>query len=243
MTITKKIANTSNVQKMLILYQKLDSGKDHVPKMGLVLGEPGIGKTTAVTYLQQRTNCLVIECSPLWTKHSMLRAIAEEFQLPPTGTSDALLGKLIQALLASGRGIVFDECDDRLFMPGQKHGAMLDTIRYLYDNTNVPFLFVGYKQSERVIRSFPQLEGRITQSAVFAAMDLRDTRRFVEQYAEVEIADELVAEMHRATKGMPRQVVTAIEAINVKAKDQGWGALTLEQWGRDPFFPGDRRAK
>jgi DNA transposition AAA+ family ATPase len=239
--IKMQIARSKNVLSLLKLYQSLDGSPAHVPRMGLVLGSPGAGKTTAVTFLANQTNCAVVECSPCWTLSSMLRSIAHELSMPDARSNQEFLELIAKQLRQTRRGIVFDETDERLFQGGAKHRVLIDAVRALYDRSNVPFIFVGYQETARTIRALPQLEGRISQQADFQPLDLQDTQKFIELYKRVVFAPELVEALHAATQGRPRQTVTAIEAVNNAARERGLAEINLEQWGREPFFPGDKR--
>ncbi|NCJ05175.1 AAA family ATPase [Synechococcales cyanobacterium C] len=236
-----KIARTRSVQGLLKIYQSLDGRSRHVPGIGLVLGEAGIGKTTAVTWLRNQCNCLIIECNPLWTPHSMLGDIAAELGESTGGGSTALLNRLVAKLRLTGRGLVLDECDDRLFASGRKYHQMIDCLRALHDRTGVPLIFVGYLQARRTISLFPQLQGRVTQEIEFERLDLEDTQKFIDCLSDCQIESDLLEEMFISTQGRPRQTVTAIENINALAREQQWESVSAEKWGAQPFFPGDRR--
>jgi hypothetical protein len=239
--MNQSIAKTKNLTMLLELYQSLDGARSHVEKMGLVLGEPGIGKTTAATFLQNQTNCLLITCLPIWTNRSMLQAIALELGESGTGSAAAIFDRCASKLRITRRGIVFDETDERLFQNEKRHIAMVDTIRALYDQAKTPFVFIGYNQTRSIINGFPQLDGRISQQANFQRLDDADTRRFLDLFAQFTPKACLFSALMQATEGRPRQTVTAIENLNNKAAELGLSELSVEDWGNAPLFPGDRR--
>jgi hypothetical protein len=242
MSEPKGIAKTSNVSNLFKMYQSLDGRSRNVPGIGLLSGDAGLGKTTAVAWLQNKTNCLVIECSPVWTPYGLLRDIATELGESPTGGAAALLGRVVDRLKMSRRGLVLDETDERLFLPGRKYLQMVDLVRAIHDRTGVPVIFVGYKQMLQTVSRFPQLDGRVTQIVEFETLTVADTKLFAAAVSPgLKLADCLIELLFACTGGRPRQTVTALEAIQIVQKSEGWPEVTAVGWGDRKFFPGDRR--
>jgi hypothetical protein len=241
-TEIKGIAKTDNVSNLFKMYQALDGRSRNVPGIGLLAGEAGIGKTTAITWLQNRTKSIVLECSPVWTPYGMLSDLCRELGEGSGGGASAALNRIVERLRIQGRGLVLDECDDRLFMPGRKYFEMVDLLRAIHDRTGVPLIFVGYQRMRQTVARFPQLEGRVSQEVDFHRLTISDTRLFAEAlHPHLKLADCLIKRLFKSTEGRPRQTVTALELINSVSAGERWAEVTAEVWGDRKFFPGDRQ--
>jgi AAA domain len=238
----KGIAKTRNIIEFLKLYQALEGRNPNVPGIGLLVGEAGIGKTTAISWLQNQTNCIVVECSPVWTPYTMLSDIAFELGEPTTGGAQAVMNRVVERFKTSGKGLVLDETDDRLFVSGRKYHQMVDLLRAIHDRTRNPLVFCGYRNMEVTIARFPQLDGRVSQLVRFERLDLDDTELFVRAICpELKLAADLLPVLFKAAEGRPRQTVTAVEHMRTVAAGEGWKEVTAAAWGDRKFFPGDRR--
>lgn len=235
------IAQTRNIRELLILFQYLDGRNPQVPGIGLLIGEAGIGKTTAVTYLKNYVNPAVVTASSLWTPYQMLCDIARELGEVPSGGAAALQNSLVEKFRVTKRGLVLDECEERLFLTGRKYVQMVDILRDLHDRANMPLIFVGYQKMLGTVSRFPQLEGRVSRSLEFQRLDVADTELFVQALHPTLILSKSFLELlHRRTDGRPRQTVTSLEAIAEVAKVEGWGEVTPALWGDRVLFQGDR---
>jgi DNA transposition AAA+ family ATPase len=238
----KGIAKTRNIVEFLKLYQALEGRNPNVPGIGLLVGEAGIGKTTSISWLQNQTNCIVVECSPVWTPYAMLADIAFELGEPTTGGAQAVMNRIVERFKTSGKGLILDETDDRLFVSGRKYHQMVDLLRAIHDRTKNPLVFCGYRKMEVTIARFPQLDGRVSQLVRFERLDLDDTELFVRAICpELKLSADLLTGLFKATEGRPRQTVTAVEHIRAAAASEGWKEVTASLWGDRKFFPGDRR--
>lgn len=238
----KGIAKTRNIVEFLKLYQALEGRNPIVPGIGLLVGEAGIGKTTAISWLQNQTNCIVVECSPVWTPYTMLSDIAFELGEPTSGGAQAVMNRVVERFKTSGKGLVLDETDDRLFVSGRKYHQMVDLLRAIHDRTRNPLVFCGYKNMRTTIARFPQLDGRVSQMVDFERLDIDDTKLFVKAICpELNLSADLLTLLFKATEGRPRQTVTAVEQIRVIAAGETWKEVTADLWGDRRFFPGDRR--
>ena len=94
-------------------------------KIGIIIGEPGTGKTIASHYLAQRLNGHRFCCNSGMSKKSLLTTIARQFGLiKPTASSDELTNFLSSKL--NGQLIILDEANHL----GVKQ---LESLRYFTD--------------------------------------------------------------------------------------------------------------
>lgn len=115
-------------------------------KIGFIMGESQIGKTSCVREYARRNNhgqTTYVEMPPASGVQLMLRTIAEGLNVPSARGFDALLKDVCQALDES-KLLIIDEIH-RVFTTYQKGSVMrcLDTLRYIHDRTKCGLVLVG----------------------------------------------------------------------------------------------------
>ena len=97
----KKIfIKTRNVRNFIGLVEALKSKSKNIPKMGLIYGEPGLGKSQTALWLACKYDGIYIRASNLMTSRWLVEEIVREMdELPRYLTSDnfnVVISKLIQ---------------------------------------------------------------------------------------------------------------------------------------------------
>lgn len=115
-------------------------------KIGFVLGESQIGKSTCGIEFQRRNNhgrTTYCEMPPASGVQLMLRTIADALGVPSSRSFDALL-KDVCAALDDSKLLIIDEIQ-RVFTTYQKGSVMrcLDTLRYIHDRTRCGLVLIG----------------------------------------------------------------------------------------------------
>lgn len=69
----KKIfVKTNNVKNFIGLVENLQNKPKNIPKMGLVYGEPGLGKSQTALWLARKYNGIYLRCSNIMTSRVLL---------------------------------------------------------------------------------------------------------------------------------------------------------------------------
>ena len=74
----KKFVKTNNVKKFITMMNNLQNRAEGVPGMGLVYGEPGLGKTYAITWWAMQNNAVFIRCTNNMSSRWLLEELVEE---------------------------------------------------------------------------------------------------------------------------------------------------------------------
>lgn len=233
-----KVAMTKNVVSLQLAYEALDSRDRAVPGMGLVYGATGAGKTTAVTWLINRTKGVYVRANSGWTPASMLAKCMQELGAAPVQRRSQMLDYISEQLMVQRRPLFVDEADYLL-----RDLAMLESLRDVHDLSGMPVVLVGMAGIEAKLVHRKQLAGRISHWVDFAPSDLEDARTLTTDVCEVAIDDELLEHLHRAAKGSVRLMVVGLARIEALAKANRWATVTAEQWGARPLFLGNRPAE
>lgn len=236
-----KMAPVKNILILRGAYEALAQRGPGVEGMGLVHGPAGYGKTTALAWLRAQTNAVHVRACATWTPRSMLAMIMRELGREPLYRSADMVPEIVKLLSDSNRGLFVDELD---YLLGSDHlRTNLDSLRDIHDLSKQPVLLIGMAGVEKTIASRLQLSRRITQWVEFLPADLDDARTLAETVCEVQLDDELLAELHGQAKGNIGLISNGLARIEQLAMANGFGGprgkpIGREQWGQRPFFLG-----
>jgi len=227
------MAITKSVAALQLAYEQLDGRGYGVPGMGLVHGDTGAGKTTAVTWLVNSTHGVYVRALKTWTPHTMLDKIMRELGAEARGRNAEMVDFITGCLLEQQRPLFVDEADYLL-----KGDDMIETLRDIHDVACVPVVMIGMRGIERRLVSRPQLAGRISHWVEFLPSDLADARLVADSVCEVGVDDELLGRVHAESRGSVRSIVVALARIEQLARANGWAQVSADQWGDRKLFIG-----
>jgi len=227
-----ELAVVSNVTKLRAAYDSLAARGRGVPGMALVHGFTGAGKTTAIAWLVNQVQGLYVRAASTWTPASMLGEMLIELGLTPSHRGSAAMMKTVaDRIAATGRALFVDEAD-YLF----SQSKMLDSLRDIHDVSGSPVVLIGMEGIESRAAGRKQLARRISQWVEFLPADREDTRTLAHTVCEVELADDLLQELHEQTNGSVGLMVVGMARIESLAKANDWAVVDADIWEGRPFF-------
>lgn len=231
------LAITKNVAALQLAYEALASRDVGIPGMGLVHGYTGAGKTTAITWLLNKTRGVYARASATWTASAMLGRIMHELGAEPLARGGAaMVEHIVKALGAAQRPLFIDEADYLV-----RDLKMLETLRDIHDLSGQPVVLIGMEGIERRLVHRQQLARRISQWVEFAASDLDDARTIADTVCEVKIEQDLLEALHGDAKGSVGLMVVGLSRIEAMAKGNGWKTVDADRWGGRKLFLGAPR--
>lgn len=231
-----KMAIVKNIVALEGAYEALAQRGNGVEGMGLVFGDAGFGKTTAITWLRHKTNAVHVRALATWTQRSMLGAIMRELGVEPMYRSADNVQEIVRLLGEHNRGLYVDELD--YLLGGGEMNKLLDTLRDIHDLSKMPVLLIGMAGVQRKVANRLQLARRITQFVEFLKADKEDARTLTNTVCEVDVEDDLLEALHKDADGNIGLIANGLSTIEGRAKGNGWKKVDLERWGNRPFFLG-----
>ncbi|HUY27299.1 MAG TPA: AAA family ATPase [Candidatus Binataceae bacterium] len=207
------IVPISNVRRLVNATRTSLHTSRGTPRVIMVTGDVGLGKTTSTQHVCLTEEAIWVEAQPDWTARWMTADLAEELGATRGKITEQNHRAIIGALRERPRAVFIDEAD-RLV----KRMHLCETLRAIHDQSGAPLVLIGMKDLPRAVRQVPQLESRIAHWVEFLPCDLRDTRMMAEQLCEIELGDDLVREIHRATAGSARKIRIGLERLERLAR-------------------------
>ena len=218
----KIFVKTNNVRNFIGLVENLQNKPKNIPKMGLVYGEPGLGKSQTALWLACKYDGIYIRASNLMTSRWLVEEIVREMdELPRYLTSDNF-NVVISKLIQKPRIIFVDEID--YLMNNYKS---IETLRDIHDKTDCPIVFVGMGLAHRKLERYKHLYDRFSEIVKFETFGVNDIGQIIGQLSEVTFTPDSIEYIHKKYNRF-RQIVQLINQMEIFAKDNNLTEINLE---------------
>ena len=241
---------TSNIIRAVNAMDALQHASMGEERMGLIYGEPGLGKTTAVKFLVNKTNGIFLRANIAWTVTSFLQTLLKELDVEPGYRRAPMMEDAIRELAMQPRPIIIDEADYLL-----RQIDMLDALRDIYDHADIPVVMVMMEEAPRKLKamatgsargsrtpSFSRFTRRVTQWVEFQPVALDDVITAADELAEVAVQDDLCERILDETGGNMGRVVIALGLVEAFARANGVATVGLADYGERALTHASRYA-
>lgn len=218
----KIFVKTTNVKNFIGLVENLLNKPKNIPKMGLIYGEPGLGKSQTALWLTCKYDAIYLRATNLMTGRWLLEEVAKEKdEIPRYLTSDNF-NLIIQKLKQNPQLIIVDEID--YLMNNLK---TIEILRDIHDETNCPIIFVGMGLAHKKLERYKHLFDRFSEIVKFETFGVNDLSQIVSQLSEVTFTPDAVEYIHTKYNRF-RQIVQFINQMETFAKDNNLTEITKE---------------
>jgi DNA transposition AAA+ family ATPase len=226
------VAPVKNVIATQNAFDSLCTRAYGVPGIGLIHGPTGFGKTTSVAYLFNQVNGVLVRARANDTATSLLGRIVSELGSSPMHRASRMVDYIIEQMSMYERPLFIDEAD---YLMGDIR--LLETIRDLYDATEVPVVLIGMDQIARRISTRKQFFNRISEWVEFRAADLDDVMTMASAMLDdgIQADPDLLEQLRLSAGGEMRRITIGLAQIEKLARANDLEYITLEHWGDQPF--------
>ena len=219
----KKIfVKTTNIKNFIGVVENLINKPKNIPKMGLVYGEPGLGKSQTALWLACKYNGIYFRASNLMTGRWLLEEMVKELnEIPRFLTSDNF-NIVVKKLKQNPQIIFIDEID--YLMNNYK---TIETLRDILDETDCPIIFIGMGLAHRKLERYKHLYDRFSETLKFETFGVKDLSQIIGQLSEIPFTPEAIEYIHSKYNRF-RQIVQLINQMENFAKDNNLAEITKE---------------
>ena len=216
----KKIfVKTNNVKRFITMMNNLQNRAEGVPGMGLVYGEPGLGKSQTINWWAFKNDAILVRCTQLMTARWLLTEILDEMgELSGYKISDCFK-LVVRNLLVNPQIIIVDEVDYLTV-----DSRAVETLRDIHDKTNVPIILVGMINAKSRLKKFNHLYDRLSEIVKFEKFSKADIKTIVQELSEVEMTDCAIRYIYTNLNRF-RQIVKVINKAEIIAKANGLNSI------------------
>ena len=219
----KKIfVKTQNVKNFIGLVENLINKPKNIPKMGLVYGEPGLGKSQTALWLACKYDGIYLRASNLMTGRWLLEEIVKELdEIPRFLTSDNF-NIVVKKLKQKPQVIFIDEID--YLMNNYK---TIETLRDIHDETGCPIIFIGMGLAHRKLERYKHLFDRFSEILKFEIFNTNDIGQIINQLSEIPFTPDAIKYIHSKYNRF-RQIVQLINQMETFVKDNNLAEINME---------------
>jgi len=220
--MNKIFVKTQNVKNFIGLVENLINKPKNIPKMGLVYGEPGLGKSQTALWLACKYDGIYLRASNLMTGRWLLEEMVKELdEIPRFLTSDNF-NLVVKKLKQNPQIIFIDEID--YLMNNYK---TIETLRDIHDETGCPIIFIGMGLAHRKLERYKHLYDRFSEILKFETLGVNDISQIINQLSEISFTPDAVEYIHSKYNRF-RQIVQLINQIEIIAKDNSFTEIIKE---------------
>ncbi len=220
--MNKIFVKTQNVKNFIGLVENLIIKPKNIPKMGLVYGEPGLGKSQTALWLACKYDGIYLRASNLMTGRWLLEELVKELdEIPRFLTSDNF-NIAVKKLKQNPQVIFIDEID--YLMNNYK---TIETLRDIHDETGCPIIFIGMVLAHRKLERYKHLYDRFSAIIKFETFGVNDLSQIINQLSEVTFTPDAIEYIHSKYNRF-RQIVQLINQMETFSKDNNLAEITKD---------------
>ena len=219
----KLFVKTRNVKNFIGLMNNLIDKSNEVPKLGLIYGDPGLGKTQTAVWWATNNDAAYVRAQNKMTCRWLLEKIVYELGESPSRKMADLIEQCITHLRLKPQVIIIDEVDYLI----NRH-RIVETLRDLHDLTGVPIVLIGMQEAKTKLGKYRHLYDRISEIIEFKPFSKDDLDVIVEELSEIKITDEAKEIFFEKTNRF-RQVIKGISLLENLAKTNGLHKIDVKQ--------------
>ena len=220
--MNKVFVKTQNVKNFIGLVENLTNKPKNIPKMGLVYGEPGLGKSQTALWLACKYDGIYLRASNLMTGRWLLEEMVKELDEIPRFLSSDNYNLVVKKLKQSPQIIFIDEID--YLMNNYKS---IETLRDIHDETGCPIIFIGMGLAHRKLERYKHLYDRFSEILKFESFRVNDLSQIIGQLSEIPFTPDSIEYIHTKFNRF-RQIVQLINQMETFAKDNNLTEITKE---------------
>ena len=211
----KIFVKTKNVKGFINLMNNLLNIGGNIPKMGLVYGDPGLGKTQTAIWWTTKNDAIYVRAQNKMTSKWLLEKIVLELGETPKRKMSDLFEQCINHLRLKPQIIVVDEID---YLVDKAHA--IETLRDIHDMAGVPLVLIGMQKAKKKLGNYRHLYDRISEKLEFETFTVEDVDIIVDELSEVKMSQEAKLKLFEKTNRF-RQLIKGISLIENLAQTNG----------------------
>lgn len=220
--MNKIFVKTQNVKNFIGLVENLQNKPKNIPQMGLVYGEPGLGKSQTALWLACKYDGIYLRASNLMTGRWLLEEIVKELDEIPRFLASDNFNVVVKKLKKNPQVIFIDEID--YLMNNYK---TIETLRDIHDETNCPIIFIGMGFAHRKLERYKHLYDRFSEILKFETFGVNDLSQITNQLSEISFTSDAVEYIHKKYNRF-RQIVQLINQMETFANDNNLAEINME---------------
>ena len=197
---------TKNVKNFVSLMDELKKLPFNIPKMALVFGDYGLGKSQTIQWWVDKNDSVYVRAVQSMTGRWLISEIAEELGEEPFWHTQETFAVVENCLKRNPKTIVIDEIDYLI------NNDVIELIRDLHDKTGSPIVLVGMGAADKKLARYPHLCDRIYKSLKFESFNSDDIKQILSELTDLNFTNNAFEYLATRTNQF-RQLVKIVNKI------------------------------
>lgn len=203
----KTFIKTKNVKQLVAMMDELQKLPSNIPKLALIYGEHGLGKTQAIIWWATKNAAVYVRANNEMTQAGLLREIVEELGEHPFYITQENFNLIVKILKQYPKTIIVDEVD---YLVGNRN--VIEVLRDIQDLTGSPIVLSGMGAMDKKIARFKHFEDRLYKKLKFEYFNQNDISEILEEITDLSFNESAIQYLTNRTNQF-RQLVKVINKI------------------------------
>ena len=217
----RKFVVTQNVKRFVDLMDTLKNAPVNLPKLALVYGGFGLGKSQTIMWWVTYNDAIYVRCNHKMSARWLLTEIVEELDDVPTYLTSLLFKQIKDKLRERPKILVVDEVDFLL-----NNSSAIEIVRDLHDKIGIPVVLVGMNLAEAKLKRHKHIYDWLLGILKFETFNKDDVAKIVTEISEVEFEPDAL-ELVCAKFNQFRQIVKFLNKVENIAEMNNLKTITL----------------
>lgn len=217
----RKFVVTQNVKRFVDLMDTLKNAPANLPKMALVYGDFGLGKSQTIMWWVTNNDAIYVRCNHKMSARWLLTEIVEELDDVPTYLTSLLFKQIEDKLHERPKVLVVDEVDFLL-----NNSSAIEIVRDLHDKIGIPVVLVGMSLVGAKLKRHKHIYDRLLGVLKFETFNKDDVAKIVTEISEVKFEPDAL-ELVCVKFNQFRQIVKFLNKVENVAEINNLKTITL----------------
>lgn len=208
-------------KNLVDLMDTLKNAPTNLPKMALVYGDFGLGKSQTIMWWVTNNDAIYVRCNHKMSVRWLLTEIVEELDDVPTYLTSLLFKQIEDKLREQTKVLVVDEVDFLL-----NNSSAIEIVRDLHDKIGIPVVLVGMSLAEAKLKRHKHIYDRRLGVLKFETFNKDDVAKNVTEISDVEIEPNAL-ELICTKFNQFRQIVKFLNKVENVAEMNNLKTITL----------------
>lgn len=196
-----------------------------LPGLVVMYGASGLGKSVAAAIAANQHRAYYVECRDTWTKKAFLLAVLREMSITPARTLSEMVDQIAEQLSRSGRPLIVDDVQYLL------DKAAANVLTDIYNASQGTIVLIGEENVATSLVRLERLHNRVLEWVPAQVATLADVKRLAAaSYPNLQIAEDLLADLLKNVKGCLRRVAVNLYRVSSECAAKGLREVDLATW-------------
>ena len=217
---SKIFIKTKNVKRFVSLMEELKKLPPNIPKLALVYGSHGLGKTKTLIWWASKNDAVYVRANNGMTQNGLLQEIVSDIGEVPRHCMQDNLRIILNHLKQHPKIIIVDEVDYLI-----NGSNAVEIIRDIQDQTGTPIVLSGMSYANKKIAGYKHIDDRLYKRLQFEYYNENDIKEILNSLTDLKFTDDAISYLASRTNQL-RKIVQTLNELEKQAETNDFTEIT-----------------